>query len=223
MNTIREQAIVLRRTNYGEADRIVQFITPSGKLSALARGVRREKSKLAGGIELLAVSDVTLHEGRGELYTLTSARLERVYAHILEDYDRLQFAYYVLKDIARVSEQIDEPDFFTVLRYTLEALNTTEVTLGVVELCYRLQIAKLLGQDVNLVRDEAGKKLQEDTRYQFDIGAMAFVEKRQGEYTSDHVKLLRLATVSRPEVVSQVKGLDGLLVSCLYVARAAHE
>lgn len=49
---LRTQAIILRRTNYGESDRILGLITPHGKLSVLARGARKEKSRLAGGIEL---------------------------------------------------------------------------------------------------------------------------------------------------------------------------
>ncbi|HRQ86596.1 MAG TPA: recombination protein O N-terminal domain-containing protein, partial [Candidatus Saccharibacteria bacterium] len=50
MKTERTRAIILRRTNYGEADRILQLLTPEGRKSAIARGVRKEKSKLAGGI-----------------------------------------------------------------------------------------------------------------------------------------------------------------------------
>ena len=57
MKTSRSRAIVLRRTNFGEADRIVDLLTPSGRVSVMARGVRREKSKLAGGIELFALCD----------------------------------------------------------------------------------------------------------------------------------------------------------------------
>ena len=60
MKTYRTQAVVLRRTNYGEADRILQLLTPDGRRSVMARGVRKEKSKLAGGIELFAVSDVVI-------------------------------------------------------------------------------------------------------------------------------------------------------------------
>ena len=47
-NYLRTFGYVLRRTNYGEADRILNIITPSGKISAIAKGVRKEKSKLAG-------------------------------------------------------------------------------------------------------------------------------------------------------------------------------
>lgn len=67
MSTQRTQAIVLRRTNYGEADRILQLLTPLGKMSVMARGVRREKSRLAGGIELFGVSDIVVTTGKGEI------------------------------------------------------------------------------------------------------------------------------------------------------------
>lgn len=67
MKTYRTKAVVLRRTNYGEADRILQLLTPDGRRSVMARGVRKEKSKLAGGIELFAVSDVVIGEGKGDL------------------------------------------------------------------------------------------------------------------------------------------------------------
>lgn len=47
---IRTLGIVLRRTNYGEADRILNILTPSGKITAIAKGVRKSRSKLAGRI-----------------------------------------------------------------------------------------------------------------------------------------------------------------------------
>ena len=62
-NDIRTKAIVLRRTNYGEADRILNFLTEQGVIAAIAKGVRKEKSKLAGAVELFTVSDITHHKG----------------------------------------------------------------------------------------------------------------------------------------------------------------
>src|SRR5690606_14086211 len=97
MSSLRTRAIVLRRTDYGEADRILQLLTPQGRRGVLARGVRREKSRLAGGIELFAISDVVMTRGKGELNILTSARLVVFYRHILEDYETLQFAYEAVK------------------------------------------------------------------------------------------------------------------------------
>jgi len=60
MKKIVTSAIVLSRINFGEADKIVTFITPSsGKLSCIARGARKIKSKLAGGIELFSVNTIS--------------------------------------------------------------------------------------------------------------------------------------------------------------------
>lgn len=64
---LRTRAIVLRRTNYGESDRILNLLTPEGKVAVLAKGVRKEKSRLAGGIELFSISDVVIHQGRSNL------------------------------------------------------------------------------------------------------------------------------------------------------------
>src|SRR3954469_2246628 len=114
MTTIRTRAIVLRRTNYGEADRILQLLTPEGKRSVMAKGVRREKSRLAGGIELFAISDIVITQGKGDLGILTSARLVQFYRHIMEDYDTMQFAYEVIKQVTRASEMVDEPEWYDV-------------------------------------------------------------------------------------------------------------
>ena len=68
MKRYTDQAIVLKRVDYAEADRIVQVITrENGKRSLMARGVRRAKSKLAGGIELFSVSSITAIVGKGDI------------------------------------------------------------------------------------------------------------------------------------------------------------
>ena len=68
MNQLTTQGIVLRRTDFGEADRILTVLTPAnGKLSLMARGARRSKSKLAGGIELFSTSDLVYIQGKSDL------------------------------------------------------------------------------------------------------------------------------------------------------------
>ena len=224
MKPFRTKAIVLRRTNYGEADRILQIITPEhGKLGVMAKGVRREKSKLAGGIELFSVVDITLHPGKGNLTTLTSARLDTFFAHILDDYDTLQFGYFVLKDIGKAAEIVHEPVFFDLCVRALTALNSPKVPLAITESWYRLQMAILLGVGLNLSTDVDGEALNVETNYRFDIAEMAFTPARGGTVTANHIKLLRLMSAQNPEVVAQVKGVEELMAECLDVARAAHE
>ena len=224
MSSITTKAIVLSRVNYGEADRIMQVLTPDyGKISAMAKGVRREKSKLAGGVELLAICDLTIHQGKGELGIVTSARLDTFFSHILTDYDRLQFVYYVLKDISKASEVVSEPAFYELARVALESLNNPEISLGITELWYRLQIAILLGVGINLATDSNGMKLVEDARYRFDVDDMAFVYNERGQYTSQHIKLLRVMSAQNPNIIAQIKGVDELVDEVGDIGRIAHE
>ena len=82
---IRTQGFVLKRTNYGEADRILNIITPGGKMSAIAKGVRKEKSKLAGGIEMFSLVELNIHSGKSDLWTITSAKMLKYYSNLLVD------------------------------------------------------------------------------------------------------------------------------------------
>lgn len=219
MSVVRTRAIVLRRTNYGEADRILQLLTPEGKRSVIARGVRREKSKLAGGIELFAISDVVINSGKGDLGILTSARLVQFYRHILEDYDTLQFGYEVVKQVARASEMVDEPEWYEVLTEVLAALDTTALSRQLVETWFYLRYAALLGRELSLVNDVSGRYLQPEKRYAYDVSEQGLREAMSGELTADHIKLLRLISVKSLKILAQIGGIEKILPDCWMVAR----
>ena len=70
-----DDGIVLRRVNYGEADRILTVLTREhGKLGVIARGVRKSGSRMAAQSDLFERSRMQLAEGRGELLVLTQAQ-----------------------------------------------------------------------------------------------------------------------------------------------------
>ena len=219
MKTHHTRAIVLRRTNYGEADRILQLLTPEGRRSVMAKGVRREKSKLAGGIELFAVSDVVLGEGKGELGILTSARLVHFYRHIMEDYDRLQAGYLVIKLISRASETLDEPEWFDIMSEVLMALDVSTIPLDLTMTWFYLRYAALLGHELNLDLDASGAKLSPELQYRYDTGEQGLVEKPGGEITAEHIKLLRLISTKSLKILTQIGGIETILPTCFHVAR----
>src|ERR1700704_3567844 len=65
---------------YGEADRILHVYTPNrGRVSAIAKGVRRPRSRFGGRLEPFFRLQLLLHEGRSDLYTVTGA--DTVAAH----------------------------------------------------------------------------------------------------------------------------------------------
>lgn len=219
MKPIRTKAIVLRRTNYGEADRILQLLTPNhGRLSVIAKGVRREKSKLAGGIELFAVCDVSIIPGKGDMGTLTSSRLDIFYGHIMEEYDRLQFGYEAIKQVGNAAEAVTEPAFFELLSTTFASLDNHEINEKVTETWFWLQLAILLGVGLNLSTDENGMKLVEESRYNFSEDSMSFIYHEQGRFTTEHIKVLRLLSAQPPHIAQQVRGIDELIHDCLWLA-----
>lgn len=219
MKTTRTRAIVLRRTNFGEADRILQLLTPDGRRSVMARGVRKEKSKLAGGIELFAVSDVVIGEGRGELGVLTSAKLIQFYRHIIEDYDRLQFGYTAVKLVARASETVDEPEWYELLSDVLMGLDVKTLPLALVETWFYIRYAGLLGHDLNLQLDTDGNKLESDARYRYDVGDQGLRKAEKGDITGEHIKLLRLIATKSLQVLIQIGGVQEIIPACLQIAR----
>lgn len=219
MRTTRTKAIVLRRTNYGEADRVVQLLTPDGRRSVMARGVRKEKSKLAGGIELFAVSDVVVGEGKGDLGVLTSAKLDHFYRHILEDYDRLQFGYQAVKLVARASETVDEPEWFDLLQETLAGLDVLTIQLALVETWFYSRYSALLGHELNLELDVEGRPLLPDTFYRYDMAEQGLRALANGELSSEHIKLLRLIATRPLKVLVQIGGVGALLPEVLRVVR----
>lgn len=215
----RLRAIVLRRTNYGEADRVLQLITPKGRRSVIAKGVRRERSKLAGGIELFALCDVVVRSGRGELGLLTSSRLVAFYRHILEDYERMQFAYTAMKLVAQASEAIDEPEWFAVLSAVLEHLDSVSVDRQLVESWFYVQYAGLLGDELNLRVDVSGVPLTSEKNYMYDESEKALRPSEQGNITADHIKLLRLIEAKPLAQVAQIGGIESVIADCWLMAR----
>lgn len=222
MKTVRTKAIVLRRTNYGEADRILQLLTPdNGIMSVMAKAVRKEKSRLAGGIELFARCDVTIGIGKGELGILTAARLDIFYSHIMADYDRLQFGYDAIKQITRAATTIDEPAFFDLLEQSFVSLNDPKIDVRLTKAWFWLQLAILLGVGMNLATDTNGMKLVEDASYNFSEADHGFLFSESGSFSSAHIKLLRILSAQPPKVAAQVNGTDDLINDCLWVAERA--
>jgi DNA repair protein RecO (recombination protein O) len=219
MKPIRTKAVVLRRTNYGEADRILQLLTPdNGKIAVMAKGVRREKSKLAGAVELFAISDLTVVPGKGDIWTLTGAKMDTFFAHIMADYERMQFAYEVIKQVSKATEQVSDPSYYTLLTTALASLDDPTISLGITSSWFWLQLAILEGQGLNLSTDVNGMKLVEDQNYTFDVESMAFAFHENGEFTTEHIKLLRLLSAQSPVVVSKVKGITPLLAQIRWLA-----
>lgn len=209
MNQIVAQGIILARTNYGEADRIITLLTPDhGKLRLMAKGVRRVKSKLAGGIELFSVSDISYVRGRGEIGTLVSTRLIKHYGRIVQDLDRTMLGYDLIKQTNKITEDEPGPEYFVLLTQAFEALDDADIVLEFVRFWFSVQLLRLAGHTPNLQTDAEGQKLVPEKTYDFNFDRMCFVESQgRGNFTATHIKFLRLSFAGHPaKVLTQVQG-----------------
>lgn len=232
-NDLHTRAIVLRRTNYGETDRILNLLTPEGKKSVLAKGVRREKSKLAGGIELFCVSDVVIHEKtthgvpvvagvKEHLGILTSSKMLVFYKNLLANFESMELASNIIKHVAKVSEHVDSPDLFSLTNQSFLYLDHG-VAPEVIETYFLMNIAKIAGEDINLHRDTDGEKLSVDQKYFWDIAEDALKKAENGNISADHIKLMRLMLTSPLKTVLAVKNIGELVPDILPIARAVNK
>jgi DNA repair protein RecO len=212
MKQLVAQAIVLSRIDYGEADRIITLLTPDkGKIRLMARGVRRAKSKIAGGIELFSVSDITYMMGKGDLGTMISARLDIHYGSIVKDITRVQLGYELIKLLHKITEDEPEEDYFDVLRQSFAGLNG-DLDVDIIRLWFLAQLLRLSGSSPNLATDTDGNPLETATCYRFDFDSMAFDVEVTAKFTASHIKVLRLL-FNMPDLVTlgQVQGITELL------------
>ncbi len=118
------EAIVLKRLNLGEADRIVTLYTPTaGKLRAIAKGARRPASRLAGHLELFCLSVLQLAHGR-ELDVVTQAETSAAYRNVREDLALTSQAFCALELVDRFTpDHLENRALFVLLRELLDALD----------------------------------------------------------------------------------------------------
>ncbi len=107
----RTEAIVLRSIRYGEADRILHLLTRErGRVNAIAKGVRRPRSRLAGRLEPLTRAELQLHDGRGDLAVVTGADLLQSADPIGLDPDRAAVAAAGTELVIRLFPEVERND-----------------------------------------------------------------------------------------------------------------
>ncbi|MGO9908623.1 MAG: DNA repair protein RecO [Solirubrobacteraceae bacterium] len=123
--SLRTEAIVLRSIRYGEADRILHLYTTSyGRLSAIAKGARRARSRFGARLEPFFHIHVILHEGRGELHTVTGVDTVTPHAGLREHAATIDAAARACDAVARLFETPDpHPEVFRLLANELALLN----------------------------------------------------------------------------------------------------
>lgn len=123
MKNYQTEAFVLKKTKLGEADHILTFLTPEyGKIQAVAKGVRKPGSKMAGHLELLTHSRIFLAQGRN-LDTVTACQTINAFLSVKEDLDLTAQGLY-LSELAFhfTTEHQENRKIFELLLKTIQYL-----------------------------------------------------------------------------------------------------
>ena len=122
----KTEAVVLRSIRYGEADRVLHLFTlERGRIGAIAKGARKTKSRVGGRLEPFSHVEMVLHEGRGELHTVTSVDLIRSHDASRVDGIRLAVGHIGWRASASLSRARSEPRAFHALTRFLDVLDET--------------------------------------------------------------------------------------------------
>ena len=122
---LKTEAIVLRSIRYGEADRVLHLYTPThGRIGAIAKGVRRSRSRFGARLEPFFHVRAILREGRGDLFTVTGVDTITVHAGLRDHAATLDAAARACDAVSRLFETADpHPEVFVLLRNELALLH----------------------------------------------------------------------------------------------------
>ena len=149
--TFTTDAVVLRSLRFSEADRILHLFTEDrGRVGAIAKGVRKTRSRFGGRLEPLSHVELVLHEGRGELQTVTGATLVRSHHTIRDDARRSAIGLVGAEAVLRLFPEQERNDrVFTAITRFLDLLDETDggsrPELDPVGLAFQLKLLWLAG------------------------------------------------------------------------------
>jgi len=227
----RTEAVILRRINLGEADRILTAFTPDhGKLRVIAKGVRKPSSRKAGHLEPFTRVQLLLARGR-DLDIVTQAESMDIYPSLREDLGRIGRAAYVAELIDRFSvEGEGSRDVYRLVLETYERL-TSSVDPSIVMRFFQVKLLLSSGFGPELFRClKCSKELVPEDQYFSNMDGGVYCAEcgrlqRVGlqPISVDALKMLRFYQRSNYAQVSEVairgrvqREIDALLESYLH-------
>ena len=148
----KTEAVVLRSMRLGEADRVLHLYTPSrGRVGAVAKGVRRTRSRVGARLEPFSRVALVLHEGRGELHTISGVDTLATHHGVREEPRRARIAAACGEALLKMFAEGDpSPRVFAALCRLLEVLDGYEpaegdVALDPLLLAFQLKLHGLAG------------------------------------------------------------------------------
>lgn len=167
MGTIITPALVIRRANYGDYDRMVTLFSPDhGRIDAIARGCRRPKSPLVNAVEPFTSGEFQLFERR-ERFSVEQCQISESYLDLRMDYDKLRHGAYWLKLLdASILPDTPMPELFVTTLRALAYLNYGDLPPELVTMAYEMHFMALNGLSPAMDRClRCGRPINGDCRF----------------------------------------------------------
>lgn len=196
--TFRSEAIVLKRSDFGEADRLVTLYTrEQGKLRAIAKGARKPQSRKTGHVELFMRSHFLFAVGK-DLAIITQAEMVEAYGKLRDDLVRATYASYAVELLDRFTVESDP--HLGLYQLLAEALGwfATHADVRLVARYYELRLLGFAGFQPQLFTCVACSEAitEQDQFFSAELGGILCPNCRQADrrarpVTAVAVKVLR--------------------------------
>lgn len=172
MPSFTTPAIVIRRADYSDYDRMITLFSPElGRVEAIARGCRRPKSPLVNAVEPFTSGEFQLFSHR-ERNSLEQCQISESYFELRSDYDKLRHGVYWLKLLdTAILPDTPAPDLFIITLRALAHLNYGELPPELVTFAFECHFMRLMGLSPRMdscVR--CGRPIDGDCRFDADLG-----------------------------------------------------
>jgi DNA repair protein RecO (recombination protein O) len=208
--THKTRGVVIKRMNYGEADRILTILTEDmGKIKAIAKGSRKILSKMGGSLEPFCLVNFIFHQGKS-FYIVTSASVEKHFDKVHTDITKTAKAFYIGELLDKfLEEKENHPEVFELFVKYLQALNDDddEILIPV----FSAKILENLGfRPVTTECLHCGNKLVQEQNFWDDVEGGVICQVCHDKFDhgqkidNDIIKILRLIFSEKFNVGSKI-------------------
>lgn len=182
MEHVTVKGLVIRETDFGEADRYITVLTVElGKIEVLCRGIRRKKGSLVTAVRLFCYSELTLYCS-GRRYTLNDAAIEMPFWSITADIERYALCCYLAELANSASdESMAAPELLSMLLRALYAMDKQDRAVQVVKPAFELRLASEMGFTPDLLQCGAcgTTELGDGTAFMLEEGRLICADCRR--------------------------------------------
>lgn len=172
MPSLSTPALVIRRADYGDYDRMVTLFSPHlGRVDAIARGCKKPKSPLLNACEPFVNGEFQLFQ-RAERFSIEQCQITESFFDLRMNYDRLQHGVYWLKLLdAAVMPDVEMPDLFLITLRALAHLSYSELPPEMLTMAFEMHLMAQLGYAPRVdACQRCGRSINGDARFDAERG-----------------------------------------------------